>query len=360
MAALTACGAPAGTDADANPNAADADPNAPDANPNAPDARPGTPDAPTTSAMVSILVEPNGNSGAELDAAINAATKSVYMTMYELDDSKVLTALTGRKKAGVDVQVVLDGSSTTKSFNTPAFNTLSSAGVSVVWSSSTFTFTHEKTVIIDGSVAWIMTMNLNTSSPKYNREYLAIDKDPADVAEATAIFAADHAHTSITPSGALVVAPTNARPDLVALINSANSTVDIEDEEFSDTYSTGIAPACVHALQRGVTVRITIATQTPDSNTTNAINEVKAAGAHVVMTGPTSGNGTAANPYIHAKAITIDCAGTTCARGWVGSENMTAGSLAYNRELGVVLSDPTELAKIQGAIDTDFANGKAQ
>lgn len=77
----------------------------------------------------------------------------------------------------------------------------------MVWSSTSFTYTHEKTAIIDGRAAWIMTMNCNKSSPKVNREFLAIDTNLADVAEATRVFAADHAHQPITPSGALVVAP---------------------------------------------------------------------------------------------------------------------------------------------------------
>ena len=43
---------------------------------------------------------------------------------------------------------------------------------------------------------------------------------------------------------------------------------------------------------------------------------------------PKSGNGTASNPYIHAKAILVDCT-ATCTKGFVGSENFSAGSLGY-------------------------------
>jgi phosphatidylserine/phosphatidylglycerophosphate/cardiolipin synthase-like enzyme len=205
-----------------------------------------------------------------------------------------------------------------------------------------------------------MTMNLNTSSPKDNREYLARDPDAADVAEATAIFKADHAHQSITPSGDLVVANSNARADLVALIDSAKSTLDVEDEEFSDTYSTGITNAVVRAAKRGVKVRVVIANGSLSSSMTTSNTAVKNAGGVVVITGPTSGNGTPSNPYIHAKAIVVDCAGTTCARAFVGSENMTGGSLGYNRELGLELTDPTELGKVESAIGTDFAKGTPQ
>src|SRR5437660_6362080 len=56
---------------------------------------------------IQIIVEPNGQSGKEMVNAIYAAKKSVHMTMYLLTDSAVIGALVARKKAGVDVKVVL-------------------------------------------------------------------------------------------------------------------------------------------------------------------------------------------------------------------------------------------------------------
>src|SRR6267154_2817319 len=60
----------------------------------------GTADAavyPTTHA-VSIIVEPDGQHGAQLVSAITAAHSSVYMTMYMLDDTTVVNALVGRSE----------------------------------------------------------------------------------------------------------------------------------------------------------------------------------------------------------------------------------------------------------------------
>ncbi len=309
---------------------------------------------------ISIIVEPNGNRGSEVVDAVKAATTSVYMTMYQLDNDDLLTALVARAKAHLDVKVILDGSSDNRSWNMPAYTQLTAAGVAVAWSSPTFTYTHEKTIMIDSTSAWIMTMNENTSPPSSNREYLALDTDAADVAEAIAIFNADFAMTSVTPAGSLVVADTNARPLLVELIGSATKTVDVEVEEFSDTTSHGIVNAVVQAAQRGVTVRVVIATDTLTAGQTQSNTEVTHAGGKVMMSGPTSSNGSSTHPYIHAKAIVVDCVSGTCARGFIGSENFSAGSLGYNRELGVVFDNPTELAKVEAAIDTDFAAGVAQ
>jgi phosphatidylserine/phosphatidylglycerophosphate/cardiolipin synthase-like enzyme len=322
----------------------------------------GSADAPTvtSSQNVSIIVEPNSNHASELVTAISGAQHSVYMTMYQIDQTQILNALVARKQAGVDVQVILDGSTTCKSWNMPAYTQLLNAGVGVVWSNPTFNYTHEKTVIIDGTTAWIMTMNANTSPPSSNREYLAIDTDAGDVAEATAVFHADHSMTSISPTGNLVVANTNARPMLVALIASATKTLDVEVEELSDLDLHGVVNAISAAAARGVTVHVVVANDpAPPSTQTMAIANIKRAGGSVVSTGPTSANGTSSNPYIHAKAVVVDCVSGTCAKAFVGSENFSGGSLGYNRELGVIFDDATQVGKVESAIATDYAHGTA-
>jgi phosphatidylserine/phosphatidylglycerophosphate/cardiolipin synthase-like enzyme len=310
------------------------------------------------SSTVSILVYPNGNHAAELIAAIDGAKTSVYMTMYEIDDSGIIGAIASAKSRGLDVKVILDGSTTTRSNNQSAYTSFSGY---VTWSSPGFTYTHEKCVMIDHAQAWIMSANAESSVPEYNREYLAIDNELADVTEAETIFQADYANQSTIPTGALVVANTNARPDLVALINTAQQSLDIEDEEFSDNDTNGITDAVVAAAGRGVAVRVVVAGGSTSSTQTTALSAVKGAtGASVYVSSVTSGAGTPSNPYLHAKAILVDCAGGTCKSGYVGSENMTTGSLSYNRELGVIVNDPAELAKVESAVNVDIGNATKQ
>jgi phosphatidylserine/phosphatidylglycerophosphate/cardiolipin synthase-like enzyme len=302
----------------------------------APDAGP-----PTWSSAVQIIVEPNGKAGQEVVAAINAAKKSVHMTMYILSSSDVVNALIARHKAGVDVKVLLDP--TSQSGNSSVYSQLKSAGVGVAYSSTTFTYTHEKCFIVDGATAWIMTMNLASSSPTSNREYLAIDTTPADVAEAEAIFAGDYARqppTSVT--GSLVVAPINATSTITGLIGGAKSTIDIEAEELSDYHT---ADALRSALKRGVKVRVVLSNATQTSSGQSAVAEVKGAGGSLVEL---------ATPYVHAKTMVVD--GTTA---FVGSENFSTGSLEYNRELGVVFTVASEVQKIASTIASDFTKGTA-
>jgi phosphatidylserine/phosphatidylglycerophosphate/cardiolipin synthase-like enzyme len=293
------------------------------------------------STNVSIIVEPNGKGGSEIVSAITAAKTSVHMTMYMLSNTDVISALIARHKAGVDVKVLLDSS--TQTGNGTEYNQLKAAGVAVAWSSTQFTFTHEKCVIIDGKTAWIMTMNLTQSSPTSNREYLAIDTTPGDLTEAEAIFAGDFAgKPPAAVSGPLVVAPINAVTSIVNLINQAKTTIDLEGEELSDYHT---ADALKGALGRGVKVRVVLSDAPPTSSGQTAIAEVKGAGGKLV---------TLSVPYVHAKTLVVD--GTTA---YVGSENFSTGSLQYNRELGVIFSIATEVQKISSTISSDFSKGTA-
>ncbi len=316
---------------------------------------------------LTILTAPSSGLVGQVVSAIQAAKTSVHMTMYILDNSQVINALIAQKQAGRDVRVVLNQTfpSGTNESNPTTYTKLTQAGIGVVWrngppGAASGAYTHEKAFVVDGKVAWIMSMNLDASAGEYNREYLVIDQDPADVAEADGLFLADYAGTGNASGPPLVVSPDNARSALVSLIDASTTTLDIEVEEFSDTYSAGITAAVVAAAKRGVTTRIVVANATPSTNQVTSIAQVKAAGAHVVVSGGTDSASTASNPYIHAKAITIDCNGTTCARGFLGSENFSGGSLGYNRELGVLVDNPTQLAQVESAIAHDFSVGTPQ
>ncbi|MEO6951539.1 MAG: phospholipase D-like domain-containing protein [Polyangia bacterium] len=298
---------------------------------------------PLSTNSVSIIVEP-GDNGAGLLAAIEGAKTSVHMTMYLLTSDDITNALIARKKAGLDVKVVLNKTFPSSSTsNQGPYDTLKAAGVGVVWAPSSFTYTHEKCVIIDGSVSWIMTMNATVSAPTANREYLAIDTQAADIAESEAIFAADYAGTTWAPGGSLLVSPVNSRDKLVAFIGTAKSSVDLEDEELSDTK---IVTALTTAKDAGLTVRVVLSDVTPSASQTSAIKTLKQHTVPVVVVH---------TPYIHAKAIVVD--GSSA---FVGSENFTTGSLLYNRELGITFAGATEVKKVADAISADFSNGVAQ
>ncbi len=294
-------------------------------------------------AAVRVLVEPSDD-GSALVAAISGAKKSVHMTMYFFDNLSAIQALEAQQRAGRDVKVILnqnfvDGTGS----NAAVFAELAQAGITVAWAPPAFRLTHEKCVIIDGGEAWIMTMNLDESSARENREYLAVDTDPADVREAETIFAADIADRPGAVSGRLVVSPVNSRAKLTALIEAAKSTIDVEGEEIGDE---GLVSALTDAALGGVDVKVVLSDESPSAAQAKAVSALMAANVPVV---------TLSHPYIHAKAIVIDGVAA-----YVGSENFTTASLDDNRELGLLFDAPREVEKVDATILADFSIGTEQ
>ena len=50
--------------------------------------------------------------------------------------------------------------------------------------------------------------------------------------------------------------------------------------------------------------------------------------------------------YVHAKAIVVDGR-----RAFVGSENLSAASLDHNRELDVIVADPSAVQRLESTCD---------
>ena len=90
---------------------------------------------------VSLVILPDQGENAIYNF-VNSATSSVNVTIYELKDTTLVNDLVAREKAGVTVRVILDQAQ--KSYNTSAYNALTAGGVGVVWSSTAFTYTHQK------------------------------------------------------------------------------------------------------------------------------------------------------------------------------------------------------------------------
>ncbi|MCL2543004.1 MAG: phospholipase D-like domain-containing protein [Nocardioidaceae bacterium] len=276
---------------------------------------------------------------------IQSATKSLDMTMYALQDTQVETMLGDEAAAGIKVRVILDGSGNEKTHNTTAYNYLSSHGVSVIWSNPAYTYTHEKSIIVDDESAAIMTLNLQPQYYSTSREFAVIDHDSADVVADEAVFSADFQDKTITPSDGdhLVWSPTDSETQLLALINGASKTLVVENEEMGDA---DITNALVAAAKRGVNVKIVMTDSYGDYDTEFAT--LVAAGAHVVT------YSSSASLYIHAKVILAD--GT---KAFIGSENFSNTSLNKNRELGLMTTDSAIISSLSTTLAGDYAGGTA-
>jgi hypothetical protein len=132
-----------------------------------------------------LIIEPTAGFS-PVYSLINGARRSIDVTIYEFADTTAEHDLAAAAKRGVQVHVILD--EWEESLNSNTFSYLSSHRVKVVWSSSRFTYTHQKTVVVDGSKAVIMTANLTSKYYPTSRDFLVVDTNRADVAAITAVF----------------------------------------------------------------------------------------------------------------------------------------------------------------------------
>jgi cardiolipin synthase A/B len=261
----------------------------------------------------------------------------------------VIRALEEAANRGLDVRVMLEphpfGGGTSPS---KTLDTLAAAGIKTQFTNPSFPLTHEKGMIIDGSIAYIMTSNFSRSalggssgsSGYRNREYGIIDTNLQDVQAISAIFVADWNHsTAQFDDPNLVVSPINARNDFITLINSAHNTLLVEAEEMNDG---DIEQAFIKAAQRGVQIEVILPTANASSGDSNSqgVSTILQRGVQVRE-----------DPqlYMHAKIIVVDSR-----VAFVGSENISTQSLDQNRELGIIVSDPSVLKKLQATFQSDW------
>ena len=154
----------------------------------------------------SLIVEP-GAGFSPVYSLISGARRTIDVTMYEFSDTTAEHDLAAAAKRGVRVRVILDRRA--RSVNSHAYSYFRSHGVAVTWSSSDYRYTHQKTVIIDGTKAVIMTANLTSRYYATSRDFLVTDTERADVSAITAVFNADFAKKD-RPS------PRRERPGVVA------------------------------------------------------------------------------------------------------------------------------------------------
>jgi phosphatidylserine/phosphatidylglycerophosphate/cardiolipin synthase-like enzyme len=313
----------------------------------------GTADVGDGPAITSSFVTPSASGVSPVVDALAAARRSVRMMMYHLTVQPVLDALSAAAHRGVDVQIIIDGKEW--SSHTPAVikNQLSSAGVRVVPSSTGFSITHVKAMVIDEATAIVMSLNL-TSHFDDTRDYAVITTDAGVIREFLGVFEADVANaasnTANTPalsSPALGWSPVNAEERVLALIDGAQSTLEVTTENLG---AKNVSAALARAAARGVKVRLIAPLCDEGAEPLYDVQYLTAlAGAGVsahAMPAPSS----AQQPYMHGKMAVADGK-----RAFVGSTNLSVNSLVHARELDIFFSDPTAIAGLEAAFTQDWA-----
>jgi phosphatidylserine/phosphatidylglycerophosphate/cardiolipin synthase-like enzyme len=322
---------------------------------------------------------------------IDEAAKSVDIAVYQMDPSysPLIESLTRAKERGVRVRILLSGTiypPGSTNDNPRDVEILREQGFEAALSRPEFSFSHWKVLIIDagtaGAQALICDFNLEAGyfgiDPQYpdegdTRGMAVLDRDPADVDMIARTFDADWPPYKPWPANDrpnLVWSPSdstcdstsctsayplepvgNSRDVMLSLIGNAQDSLDIYAQALAEP-SQLLVPL-LDAANRGVKVRII---GNDGGINTDALSKLKDAGAEVVIN-PMDPGGDGKVMYIHTKTIVAD-AGQPSAIAYVGSVNpFLDESIDTERELGVLLTDPTSIERILLIFNRDFASG---
>lgn len=287
-------------------------------------------------AIENLVIQPGGGRAFLLDA-LASATKSVRVVAYILTDDQVENALVAAAARGVEVRAIVPSDMST---NAEARTKLANAGIPLQDGNPAFALTHEKALVVDDDLAFVLTQNLSWSGFETNREFDAVirGKPAEDVA---AIFDADWNRQSFAGPTNLVVSPTNSRTRLETLIRAAGTSVDVAMEVLNDGPTIALL---AERAQEGIAVRVLLEDPAEITDHEATAAALQQAGVSVRWL-PT--------PDLHAKAVVVDGR-----FAYIGSVNLTWSSLGRNREVGLITADIDAVQRIATTLAADFARGR--
>jgi phosphatidylserine/phosphatidylglycerophosphate/cardiolipin synthase-like enzyme len=295
-------------------------------------------------------------------ALIGNAKTSIHMIMYWITLPDLASALAAAAQRGVDVEVIIDNGNWSGSTPQPIKTTLLDGGVKVTPSSTGFSISHCKSMVVDGTTTMIGSINLiytfNTT-----RDFAVVTRDPSIAAEFETVFKQDLANAAddgtVTPpldNPYLLWSPVNSQQGILSLINSATKTLELDTENLSTSSKTGVLTALEAAASRGVAVRVLtpecdLGTSDFNFAATTTLGRMGVE-ARLMPAASSTVFESALVPYIHGKMIIADQA-----RAFVGSENLSANSLEDAREVGIVFTDESAIAAFEADFNQDWSVG---
>ncbi len=277
-----------------------------------------------------------------VNAAIDGAQSTIDLQMYLFTVKDIANHIVMAKQRGVIVRVILDPDEAGNASVTGIFN---NGGIQWENAAAVYSFSHAKYLLIDRETALVMSMNFNADAMDKERNYGFVDRDPEDVTDIQAIFDQDwQLALGATPPAAnlactrMIVSPVNSNQRIYDFINSATTTLDVEALYITDA---SIRNAVGATHDRGATVRIIL--EDPGDTASNA-------GVATFMQQRNVPVRYAVDQfYLHAKLMIADGV------AFVGSENYSSTSLSQNREVGGLVLEPDQVAKIQTQFEADWA-----
>ena len=297
----------------------------------------------------SLLVMPDDTSQPLLEA-LAGARKSVRVKMFMFSDPGLIKAAIAARKRGVDVRVMLNAARRSgEAENEDTRKTLIDGGVKVQDSNPAFDLTHEKSMVVDETVAYIMSLNWETRNVTETRDYAIVTTHRHEVEEVVACFEADWQRQPFEAgaSAHLIWCNSNGRERFAHFVDRAKHTLWLQNERYQDAV---IIERVVRAATRGVKVHILAR----PPHTLKKDKLIEGVGGLRIMQDVGAKVHRLKGLRLHGKMMLADGA-----RAIVGSVNLAPGSFDGRRELAIEADDAPVVRRLEKTAHHDWDHSEA-
>jgi len=296
----------------------------------------------------SLIVLPDDSSKPILDA-IAGAQKSLRVKMFVFSDAALIEVVIDAHKRGVKTQVMLNPARRSgEAENQASRKQLEHAGVEVKDSNPAFDLTHEKSMVVDGETAMIMSLNWDPKNFTETRDYAVVTSHKHEVDEVAAGFDADWHRKKFDPGAKahLIWCNLNGRNRVAQFIDAAKDTLFLQNERYQDEV---IIERLVRATHRGVKLHV-LARPAHTLKKGKLIEGVEGlrilhdVGAKVHKL---------KGLKLHAKLMAAD--GKRCI---IGSINLAPGSFDSRRELAIEVDDEKVMKPLHHVVSHDWEHSR--
>ena len=292
----------------------------------------------------SLIVLPDDSAKPIIDA-IKSAKKSLHVKMFVFSDPSLLKAVIAAKRRGVDVRIMLNPSRRSgKAENQQSRKMLKAAGVKVQDSNPAFGMTHEKSMVVDGTSAFVKSLNWETKNLTETRDYAIATSHKHEVQEIIKCFEADWKRKSFDggENAHLIWCTGNGRERIGQAIDTARHTIFVQNERYQDAV---IIEHLVRAHMRGVKVHVMA--RPPHKLSAEKLTE--GVGGLRTMRDVGIKIHKLRHLKLHAKMLLIDEK-----RVIVGSINLAPGSFDSRRELAIDVRDAHIVKRMKKIVRHDW------
>ena len=294
----------------------------------------------------SLIVMPDDSAQPILEA-INGARQSLRVKMFLFSDPSLLDAVIAAQKRGVKVRVMLNPARRSgEAENEETRRILSEGGVEVLDSNPAFDLTHEKSMVVDDTTAFIKSLNWETKNLTETRDYAIVTMHGHEVKEIAGCFDADWSREpySLADHPHLILCPGNGRDRIAQFIDEAEHTLFLQNERYQDPV---IIERLVRARTRGVKVHVMA--RPPHKLKKEKL--VEGVGGLRIMDDVGIKIHKLRHLKLHAKMLLSDGV-----RAIVGSINLAPGSFDSRRELAIEVRDEDIVERLHKVAHHDWEN----